>query len=186
EIEYQFQFTSSLQNPNTFLYNTGPITSLTSPSWNARQSYSVVRFDAGKAPKKPGPPSAAPGPDVTPGPAFSKGQTRSALLGPTLACPPCNIGPRSTPSYDSLATAAIQALPSGEKVFCGQRGDPFFVDLGSIFDLGALRPFNAAHLIPLPPHDPVDATKALNIHTIAIQSPITIRTADGSAPPTAA
>src|SRR5215471_14535568 len=27
EIEYQFQFHSTLQNPNTFLYNTGPIDS---------------------------------------------------------------------------------------------------------------------------------------------------------------
>src|SRR3954465_1918256 len=56
EIEYQFQFNSSLQNPDTFLYNTGQITALDSDAWNARQSYSVVRFDAGKPPKKHGPP----------------------------------------------------------------------------------------------------------------------------------
>jgi hypothetical protein len=31
------------------------------------------------------------------------------------------------------------------KVFAGQRDDPFFADLGSIFDLAGLRPFN-----PLP------------------------------------
>src|SRR5215469_3200042 len=78
EIEYQFQFTSTLQNPNTFLYNTGPITSLDSANWNARQSYSVVRFDAGKPPKKPGPPP--PGAGATPGPAFAKGPTHSAVL----------------------------------------------------------------------------------------------------------
>src|SRR3954468_15939769 len=45
EIEYQFQFSSSLQNPKTFLYNTGPIASLTDPSWNARQTYSIARVD---------------------------------------------------------------------------------------------------------------------------------------------
>jgi hypothetical protein len=181
EIEYQFQFTSSLQNPSTFLYNTGPITSLDSPSWNARQSYSVVRFDAGKPPKKAGPAS-PPGPDATPGPAFAKGPTRSALLGSSLRCPPCNIGPRSTPSYESLASAAIQTLPTGETVFCGQRNDPFFVDLGSIFDLGALRPDQNLHLIPMPAVAGVDGTKALNIHTIAIQIPISMLTNDGSTP----
>ena len=38
---------------------------------------------------------------------------------------------------------------SDRKVFAGPRDDPFFVDLGSIFDLGGLRPFNEAHVIPL-------------------------------------
>src|ERR1700712_4703507 len=35
DIEFQFRFSSSLQSNSTFLYNTGPITSLTSPNWNA-------------------------------------------------------------------------------------------------------------------------------------------------------
>ena len=39
------------------------------------------------------------------------------------------------------------------KVFAGQRADAFHVDLGSIFDLGALRPFNEAHLIRMPEMD---------------------------------
>src|SRR3984885_6290381 len=47
EIEYQFQFSSSLRYDNTFLYNIGPIGSLTDPNWNARQTYSVTRIDAG-------------------------------------------------------------------------------------------------------------------------------------------
>src|SRR5487761_572150 len=36
EITYQFQFTTKMQNPNTFLYNTGPIASLDDPNWNLR------------------------------------------------------------------------------------------------------------------------------------------------------
>ena len=73
-------------------------------------------------------------------------------------------------------------VPTGEKLFCGQRNDPFYVDLGSIFDLGGLRPFNAAHLLPLPTVAGVDGTKALNIHSIAIQIPISMLTKDGSVP----
>src|SRR4051794_22488069 len=54
EIEFQFRFTTTIQNPNTFLYNTAPITALSGPGaagWNRRQTYSVTRIDAGaKAP----------------------------------------------------------------------------------------------------------------------------------------
>jgi hypothetical protein len=68
-------------------------------------------------------------------------------------------------------------------VFAGQRGEGFYVDLGSIFDLGALRPFQSLHLIPTPPAAPgVDGTKGFNVHSIAIQIPITQLTSDGSTP----
>src|SRR5690242_7647108 len=49
DVEYQFRFHSTLRNPNTFLYNTGPIDSISSPNWNKRQFYSVTRVDHGKA-----------------------------------------------------------------------------------------------------------------------------------------
>jgi hypothetical protein len=153
-VTYEFQFSSELRNPNTFLYNTGPISSLDDPNWNKRQFYSVTR---------------------------STGDDCSTI-GENLPCPPCNIGPRSTPDYHALAAAAVQSLPSGEVVFAGQRNEPFFVDLGAIFDLGDLRPFQNLHLIPTPAAPGVDATKAANVHTIAIQVPIATLTADGSVP----
>ena len=76
-------------------------------------------------------------------------QERSVVLADNVPTPPDNIGPRSTPNYNALAAAAVTSLPGGGKVFAGQRDDPFFVDLGSIFDLAGLRPFNPFHLIPL-------------------------------------
>src|SRR6476619_555882 len=45
EIAYVFNFTTHLRNPNTFLYNTGPITSLDSPNWNKRQFFTVTRVE---------------------------------------------------------------------------------------------------------------------------------------------
>src|SRR6202050_3778993 len=45
DISYQFLFNSVIHNPNTFLYNTGPIQGLTDPNWNRRQSYAVTRVD---------------------------------------------------------------------------------------------------------------------------------------------
>jgi hypothetical protein len=156
DITYDFVFTTKVANPNTFLYNTGPITSLDSPNWNRKQTYKVVRTDNRK----------------------NKVQT----LGNGLACPPCNIGPRSTPEYAKLADAAIHTLPGNRKVFAGQRAEGFYVDLGSIFDLGALRPVQNLHLIPLAATPGVNGTKSVNVHTIALQVPMTDLTRDGSAP----
>jgi Domain of unknown function (DUF4331) len=91
-----------------------------------------------------------------------------------------NIGPRSTPTYTSLMAAAVQDIPrGGGKVFAGQIDDPFFVDLGSIFDLAGLRPFNTFHAIPLPTEDGVDGVGGFNTHMIAIQVPIEQLTRDG-------
>ena len=41
-----------------------------------------------------------------------------------------------------------------------------------MFDLGALRPFNSAHLISMPNMGGVNSVQAYNVHTIAIQVPI--------------
>ena len=46
-IIYRFRFTTTITNPDTFLYNTGPIGSLTDPNWNRRQVYSVSRIQDG-------------------------------------------------------------------------------------------------------------------------------------------
>src|ERR1700760_716899 len=43
-VVYQFRFTEDLQNPDTFLYNTGPIGSLTDANWNKRQKYGVTQI----------------------------------------------------------------------------------------------------------------------------------------------
>ena len=43
DITYRFRFHTKVRNTKTFLYNTGPITSLGSTSWNRPQFYSVTR-----------------------------------------------------------------------------------------------------------------------------------------------
>lgn len=154
EIVYEFRFRTRVRNKNTFLYNVGPIGSLDAAEWNRPQYYSVTRIKNGKRKE----------------------------LGKNLACPPCNVGPRSTPDYADLATAAIHDLPGGIKVFAGQRLDPFWVDLGAIFDLGGLRPLNEAHLIPIPSAQGVNALENVSVHSIAIQVPIKALTRDGSVP----
>jgi hypothetical protein len=54
--------------------------------------------------------------------------------------PPNNIGPRSTPGYHGLVTKSVVSFDGGRaKAFAGQRDDPFFGDVGAIFDLVAIR-----------------------------------------------
>ena len=155
DITYQFRFQTTLQNPNTFLYNTGRISSLEDPNWNKRQVYSVTKVVEDNKPIQ---------------------------LATSLASPPCNIGPFSTPNYTALAQAAIHDLPSGERVFAGQRAEGFYVDLGSVFDLLDLRPFQNLHLNPLPAAPGVNGTNRLNVHTVAMQVPKSMLTRDGSIP----
>jgi hypothetical protein len=95
--------------------------------------------------------------------------------------PPANIGPRSTPNYEPLASAAVAGLPDGSRVFAGPRDDPFFVDLGSVFDLAGLRPFNGAHLVPLPQDKGHDGVSGYNTHSIVLQAPIKELARDGKA-----
>jgi hypothetical protein len=156
DLTYQFHFVTVLQTPSSFLYNTGPITSLTDSTWNSRQMYSVSRFDR-------------------------KGDH---VLGRHLLCPPCNIGPLSTPDYENnLGQPAVHSLPGNIKVFAGQRAEQFYVDLGSIFDLLNLRPLQSAnvfaHKLGLQNMPGVNTTNNLNVHTIAIQVPISDLTVKG-------
>jgi hypothetical protein len=160
DIVYQFRFDTVVRNPETFLYNTGPITSIDSPNWNRPQFYTVRRMK------------------------FAHGKmVENAALGRHLAVPPCNIGQRSTPNYAATFTpAAVHSLGNTRKVFAGQRADAFHVDLGSIFDLGALRPFNEVHLISMPDAAGVNGVQGFNVHSIALEIPKTQLTRDGSNP----
>jgi len=155
DITYRFNFTIELLNPNTFLYNTGPITALDSPNFNRRQFYSLTKLDK---------------------------NGNQTVLAKKLVSPPCNIGPRSTPNYANLAAKAVHTLASGETVFAGQRLEGFYVDLGAVFDLADLRPFQHLHLISTTDASGVDATQNANVHSIAIQVPISHLTKNGQRP----
>ena len=161
QIDYQFMFRTTVVNPNTFLYNVGPVASLTDPNLNIRQTYSVRKIVTSK-----------------------DGITESAEVQAfDLPVAPANIGPRSTPNYEAnLGTPAVITLANGDKVFAGPRKDAFFADLGSIFDLLGLRPLNGAHVIPLPAAAGVNGLSVKNVHTIALQVPISSVTLNGDNP----
>ncbi len=182
DLAYEFRFTTRVQNENTFLYNTGPITSLNDPHFNRRQTYTVTRVEAVRGAvdarsKKHHRHHSHPH-------HHPRNQVRTTVLGRNLASPPCNIGPSSTPNYANLAQEAVHDLPGRIKVFAGQRNDGFFADLGAVFDLADLRPFQKLHLNSMVANAPgIDTLKSgINVHTIAMQIPISQLTRDGSVP----
>ncbi|MGI9068863.1 MAG: DUF4331 domain-containing protein [Pyrinomonadaceae bacterium] len=173
DIQYQFRFRTTVSNLNTFLYNTGPVTSLNDPDLNIKQFYSITVV-------RGNPPNTT---TATIAPAVP---AAGSPAGFPFAVPPVNVGPRSTPNYETaLAQPAVTTVSTSfgnALVFAGQRDEGFFVDVGSIFDLFGLRPFNAAHLIPRTTQPGVDGTAGFNVSTIAIQVPITAVTANGLTP----
>ena len=94
-----------------------------SPNWNRQQTYTV---DPGRA----------------------SGTARRRWLSEDLPCPPCNIGPRSTPNYAALAGAAVTRSARRRQGVRRPAPRGFYVDLGSIFDLGD------AAAVPEPAPDP--------------------------------
>ena len=145
-----------VRNPNTFLYNTGPITRSTTPTWNRPQYYSVTRVE--------------------------HGHSRGARHEP--AVPPVNVGVRSTPNY---AHAHRPGGPPPQRRQQGLRRPARRRLLRR--PRHHLRPRHPAP-VREPAPDPVgrgggvNGVQGLNVHTIAIQVPITDLTRDGTTSPT--
>jgi hypothetical protein len=88
------------------------------------------------------------------------------VVGNGLLTPPNNIGPRSTPNYRKYVTDQEHLLTDGELTFAGQREDGFFGDIGSIFDLVAIREGTGAT------GGGKDFFAGYNVHAIALRIPI--------------
>jgi Domain of unknown function (DUF4331) len=180
DISYQFRFNTVNNMPSSFLYNDGPITSLTPPSpsspWNRQQTYTLSRVDHNPR---------------------NRWGASTTVLGSGLLSPPCNIGPLSTPNYaTALAAPAVHSVSSGRfsaTVFAGQRAEGFYVDLGALFDLGDLRGFAGDHVggpaAGLMNGMPgVNSTADVNVHSLALQVPteqLTRSTPSGPSDPAA-
>jgi Domain of unknown function (DUF4331) len=111
---YHWAFETETINGDTFLYNTGPITSLTDGTLNVRQTYTLY-----KAVRDP-----------------ETGEKIVEVVAEKVPVAPWYVGDRSFPgdSYESIAQQAITPTADGGHVFAGPRDEPFFVDL-HVFDL---------------------------------------------------
>ena len=137
EIIYRFTFKTKNQDPSTFF-------NIRLGKQNLRSRYTLEKSTNG-------------------GNSFVKIMT----FGPVA---PNNIGARSIESpvglnttYEDLFDNSVRYTYTGERVFVGPTDDPFFVDLGGIFDLGDA---------PRQDGDPRDGIACMNVSTIALEVPI--------------
>jgi hypothetical protein len=170
EIRFENEFRGTAAQLGLFLPYVAlpPITALDgagSEGLGLRQKYSVTMVKGGKKHKKP----------------------VRTLLGSGLIAAPSNVGPRTMPNYPALAAQALYNLPGGIRVFAGQRQDPFYIDLGATFDtLNFRRAPLPLETVAEDANDNanafgVDQLSGFNVHTIALEVPISLLNGDTGA-----
>jgi hypothetical protein len=141
EIRFKTEFRGVNKDLGLFLSYVAlpsPIDSLDHPGIGLRQTYSVTMIKNGKR----------------------------TVLGKDLIAVPSNVGPRTMPDYDALAAQGLYEVNNGVRVFAGQRDDPFYIDLGAVFDTLNLR------------SPGTDMLSGFNVHTIALEVPAGLLTTD--------
>lgn len=105
DVIYRWDFKTQVKNPGTFLYNTGPVTSLDDPDLNITQTYTLSVYRNGSW----------------------------TVLKRGLPVAPSNVGTASMPDYATLRGQAVKQVGALD-TFAGQADDPFFLDL-RVFNL---------------------------------------------------
>ena len=114
------------------------------------------------------------------------GDPRGTVIARDVPVAPPRVGPRTqttgnalglapftSPTYDdAYAATFIKDMAAEGRVFAGPRDDPFYVDVGGIFDLANLRPQGTAE----------DGLAGYNVHSLALEIPVTQLTANGQSP----
>jgi hypothetical protein len=170
DVTFQFRFQTEIREPGVFTGFVGnlagipPITALDgdgSQGFSLRQTYSVtmVTQAGGSMP-------------------ISDDQVLYAV--------PTNVGPRTMPNYPQLRSQGIYTLYNGIRVFAGTVADPFFIDLGGVFDSLNLRKAAPAPVLnsvvegdDLHNYAP-NALSGFNVNSIVLEVPITMLTSDGA------
>jgi Domain of unknown function (DUF4331) len=112
DVAYRWDFDQKFRRPDSFLYARPTVTSVDDPDINFVQTYDLYRET------------------------YDKNGTvkHSKLVGNNLPVAPDNVGPKTIPDYATVSNGAIAPIKGGGKTFVGPIEDPFFVDLGAIFD----------------------------------------------------
>jgi hypothetical protein len=167
DITFQFQFQTQITNPGIFTGFVGnlagipPITAINgvgSQGLGIQQTYSInMVTSAGSFP-------------------ISDDQV--------LYTVPTNVGPRTMPNNASLVQQGIYTLDNGIRVFAGTVADPFFIDLGGVFDSLNLRASVAPVLSAAVDGDDhnnyaPNALSGYNVNSIILEVPIAMLTSDG-------
>jgi uncharacterized protein DUF4331 len=182
DVTYEFRFATDTTAPAAFIANAAvpaPITALEGPGSEGlarKQRYTVTELRSCKK---------------------GDGQCKRKTVlfqGQLLSAVPSNVGPRTMPSYETLAALGTYSdAATGARVFAGQRAETFAIDLGAVFDTLNFRTETAPGR-PLPTltnaEDADDAHSSFanntfggfNVNTIALEVPISRLTSDHAGP----
>ena len=162
ELKFENEFRGTVaaaRLPLSYVAVPGPITALDGPGSEGlgfRQRYSITMTKSGRAPQ---------------------------LIASGKIAVPSNVGPRTMPNYEALVAQGIYDLGNGIRVFAGQRQDPFYIDLGAVFDTLNLRAPGPLLSTTYDADDSatagVDMLSGFNVHTIALEVPASLLTRDG-------
>ena len=112
DVAYRWKFHQRFRNPNSFLYAAPTVTSVNDPDINFVQTYDLYK----ETYKRNG------------------HLKRSRRIAHDVPVAPDNVGPKTIPNYDPVWLGAVAPVSGGGKTFVGPADDPFFVDLGAVFD----------------------------------------------------
>jgi hypothetical protein len=163
DLRYGFRFTTTIRNQDTFYSNLTladdlAVTSPSDPDLNIVQTYDLVASNSDRLPD-------------------GSGQGVTTLMNDVYTSPN-NVGPATHAGMDfaGIMSQAVQAVPGHGMVWAGQADDPFFADLGAIWDLAQLRTITGAN-----GGQGIDALADFNAQAIVMQ--LEIPTVIGSTTP---
>lgn len=156
DVAYRWQFRNTFRNPASFLYAVPPVNAIGDKNLNFVQTYDLYRerYTGGKL-------------------------VKTHRIAHDVPVAPDNVGPKTMPDYAAVAAGAVKGLPAGGKTFVGPVDDPFFVDLGAVFDgINIDKP--GRPLIGLGNQGGgKDDVSGFNVHAFALQVPAAEVTRDG-------
>jgi hypothetical protein len=156
DVAYRWQFHNKFRNPKSFLYAVPPVNSINDANLNFVQTYDLYyeTYRAGR-------------------------EVSSRRIANNVPVAPDNVGPKTMPNYANVSNGAVKGLPGGGKTFVGPVDDPFFVDLGAVFDgINIDKP--GRPMIGLGNQGGgKDDVSGYNTHTFALQVPFSDVTRDG-------
>jgi Domain of unknown function (DUF4331) len=112
DVAYRWDFTTRFRNPNSFLYAAPTVDSIKDPDLNLFQTYDLYKEEynsSGKVVK-----------------------TRKVVDDAPVV--PDNVGPKTIPNFAAVEAGGITPVKGGGKTIVTPSDDPFFVDLGAVFD----------------------------------------------------
>jgi hypothetical protein len=111
DVAYRWDFDTRFRKPNSFLYATPTVDSVSDPDLNLVQTYDLFKETY-----------------------KHRRLVSSKRIADNAPVVPDNVGPKTIPNFAQVETGGVTPLRGGGKTIVTPADDAFFVDLGAVFD----------------------------------------------------